>query len=356
MKINKLKAFFIIAILAFVLPFATINKSVALDSPKKEEITYPPKSPPKDYEYFAYYNICNQKENSRLLCASKGKNINILYSADNMTYLATFDKNGYKQEEKVIYNHPSSFAKYFNNIWCLIVKNKVIFLDNDFKELLECDIVNGYKLDIIDGQFYIFCLGHDEIVPLPYGKIIYHNYEYIENVGKYFVFKLDNEVLITDFVDNLYFETEKYHSLILKNDVLYFFAYIGKSLVLTTLKDFEIVYTKTFDDCPTHINIEAQENGINLYFTLDKTYKYFICNHGDIISKDIFCEDKLISLDKNIYQKGNYYVIQVNEKIINLHANIYNVNHIMIDDYIVFESKDFVYKSASPIIYIAKWQ
>ncbi len=356
MKINKLKAFFIIAILAFVLPFATINKSVALNSAKPEPITYPPKSPPKDYGYFKYYNFCDQKENARLLHASSGKNLNILYSTDNATYLATFDKTGYKKEEKIIYNSPSVSGRYLNNIWCLLVKNKVVFLNNSFNPLFEYAIFDGYKVEIINNEFYIFCIGHEEIIPLPYGSIVYSNYEYIESTGKYFIFKLNNEVLITDFIDSLYFETEKYHSFILKNDILYFFAYVGEALVLTTLNDFEIVYTKTFNDCPTNINIEVKENGINIYFTLDKTYKYFVCNHGDIISKEIFCEDKLIDLDKNIYQKGDYVVLQVNKKVINLHANIYNTNHIMIDDYIIFESKDFVYKSASPIIYIAKWQ
>ncbi len=355
MKTNKLKVFFISGFIALLISFATkapptINSSAV--SPPSE--IYAPKSAPPEYS-FETYNHCGTAESDLLLCAYQGKYTYIIYSNSSGTFVSHFDKDLYKIKDiKLLDNVCISGAVYNEEIY-LIDRENFFVLNKNLNVINTLTLPALKNLQIISNKLYLFCSGDFGIENFDYGFMIFSNHDFACKYESYFLFQSENELYITNFDRQLIFETSNFVSATAIDDTLVFATTQDGETIVTCIKNFEITYTSIFDIQAEYADFDFEDNGLNIYLTADKTYKYFICNHGDIISRETFSDKRYISVKYNIYTNESYVFITINNRNYSINDNIYSEKYYVLDDMIIFNLHQNLETYGGGDVYIAKF-
>ncbi len=352
---NKLKAFFTCAFIALLISISISYKpsytSEAITSPT---ITYPPTKAPSNYKNFAYYNLCGTKNDDKLLFSYKEKeNYIAIYSSDKI-YKTTFNSNGYKNKTKVLLYHLADYFCYNSDFVAFATNNEIYLYTHSLQLIFNQNITNIYNIEFIDNLLYVFCYGKDKIQTFDYGKIIFSAYTYKMHFDSTFVFYTDNEVLFTDFNKKLYFSINKLLYTYYIDNQLIFATNINNMLVLTCIQDFEILFSTAIDINPTYVNIHKATSGLEIFATSDKTYKYFVCNHGDLISSQIYSDKVYLNPIMQIYKQDSYVFITTQEGVLKINEEIYSSNFYILDQYIIFEYNKDLLTTGGQDIYFAK--
>ena len=353
MKINKLKAFFIIVFITILIPLSAINQPIINSSALIPPIEiYPPKKSPENFG-FDSHNTCGEGKNT-LLFATKESSYSVIFSNKTSTTLAIFDQDLFKTSEITLIETPCLDGYIIKNNIYLLDNQNLYIIDENQTHVKSIPIKNAYKIDYINDELIVFCKGEFFMTNFDYGKIISCEYTFLNNFGTYYIFKSDNEILITDLTRKLYFETTNFLNAKLINSSLYFAIKNKTEVVITKLENFEILHTTTISTEAEFIDFVPQNTGIDIFITTDKTYKYFICNHGDIISSNLYSDKKYIFVENNTYTDNSYVYITNKEQKYAILSDFYEHKHYILDGIIFFEFPEKLVNCEKSNIYIAK--
>ena len=353
MKINKLKAFFIIVFIAILIPLSAINQPIINSSALITPIEiYPPKKSPESFG-FDYHNTCGEGK-STLLFATKESNYHVIFTNETSTTLATFDQDLYKTSEVLLIETTCQDAYIIENKIYLIDNQNLYIIDESQTHTKTLPIKNAYKIEYINDELIVFCKGEFFVSHFDYGKIISCEYIFLNNFGQYYIFENNNEILITDFTKKLYFETTNFINAKVINSSLYFAVKNETEVVITKLEDFAISHTTIISADAEFIDFAPQDTGIDIFVTTDKTYRYFICNHGDIISSSLFSDKRYIDIVNTTYTNNSYVYITNKEQKYALLSDFYENKHYILDNIIFLEFPEKLVNCEKSNIYIAK--
>jgi|GEM_PF-2977597 len=353
MKINKLKAFFIIVFIAILIPLSAINQPIINSSALIPPIEiYPPKKSPESFG-FDYHNTCGEGK-STLLFATKESSYHIIFTNETSTTLATFDQDLYKTSEVSLIETPCQDAYIIENKIYLIDNQNLYIIDENQTHTETLPIKNAYKIEYINDELIVFCKGEFFVSHFDYGKIISCEYIFLNNFDQYYIFENNNEILITDFTKKLYFETTDFINAKVINSSLYFAVKNETEVVITKLENFAISHTTIISADAEFIDFAPQDTGIDIFVTTDKTYRYFICNHGDIISSSLFSDKRYIDIENNTYANNSYVYITNKEQKYALLSDFYKNKHYILDNIIFLEFPEKLVNCEKSNIYIAK--
>lgn len=354
MKINKLKVFFISCFIVLLVSLSaknTPNINASAISPPQE--VFSPKNAPDEY-LLEKYNHCGSLENDLFICSFYNKYTNIVYSNTKGTFVAFFDKNMYKVKESKIVDNICIGGKIKNEKLYLIDNNNLIIINYQFKIEKYLPFDNITDIQIISNEIYLFCKGNLNKYNFEYGYVVsaYHNF--INAYNKYFVFKNNNEILITDFDKKLVFEIDNFLAAKEKDNTFIFASIKDSNTIITSINNFTITYTTLISQKAFFIDFEFKDNNTAIFLTNDKTYLYTLCNHGDVISCTVFSDKKYIDVFDNIYEEDNYVFININNKTVMINYTIYHKKHALFEDLIIFDCIDGLETFGANDIYIAQ--
>ena len=353
MKINKLKVFFISCFITLLVSL-TAKATPVIDASaiSTQQEIFAPKNSPSEYN-FEKYNHCGTAENDIFLCAFNAKYTCVIYSNNTSTYVAFFDDELYKVKEINILQHGCIAGIILDkNIY--LINNQQLFIFNLNFNLEQTLLFNDLTdIQILDNKIYLFCNGDLSLSVFDFGYIITSPYSFCKKDNDYFIFQNSNEILITDFANQLIFEIDNILSAKSSGDSIVFATQQNGEIIITYIKNFEITYTTILKQDANYVDFIFEENGLLAFLTEDKTYKYFICNHGDIILSEVYSDIKYISVSNNIYENNSYIFITTNNIKYQIVSKIYNKNYVIIKNIIIFDLYDNLETYGAKDIYVA---
>lgn len=355
MKVNKLKAFFIIAFISLLIPLAYIpSKTVFSESQNNKPLTYPPLLPPESYsKTIEHYNYCGVQNSTPLLSYKTSNSHFVLSSTREETYLSVFSPNDYRKHTTKILSQASLAAVFYQDYLIITTGDYIYYFDKTISEPFCLKVQNCYNIQTIDSTIYYFCQGDNNIYSDKYGTFVFCEDLFFAKCGEHFVFSSQKQVYITDFKKNIYFDIDQLISIQALNNNLYFAAIIDNTTIITCLKDFEILWTTVIEKLASRVFFSYTETTLNITITENKTYLYTLCSHGDIISSRILCEEIVYNESQTTYQTNNLVYTTINNKQYIFEKEFFDNIIFAIDNYIVFCDNNFFspYKND---IFIAK--
>lgn len=343
MKNNKLRTFFIIGFILLLIPFSIAKIKVPSRANSNITITYPPTT----NAGISYLSFFNKVENyGTIITAFRGNNYVVVFSDENKTYFADFNSSGYKISEKVILDTTCRTGLYHNGKIILISGDYEYTLDKTGKletkvSLSSLNIENCYKITNIDGKLTYFCIREQKITTFEQKVIISHPKKCVLVKNNIYFFLGDGELYITDFDKSLCFEVDEFISGDVIGEQIFFCAKAKDNYIVSQVEDFSVTFTTVLDEKADNALFEKQPNGINIYSIKDVTYKYFVCNHGDIINKSLFSQNALVSLSSDDFIKDGTITFFINDYKFKTPLTFYNNCTILSNNFVFFESYDF---------------
>lgn len=343
MKNNKLKTFLIIGFILLLVPFSIAKIKVPSRASSNITITYPPTT----NTGVSYLSFFNKAENyGTIITAFRGNNYVVVFSDENKTYFADFNSSGYKISEKVILDTPCHAGIYNNG--------KIILISDDYEytldktgmletktSLISQNIENCYKITKSDSKLTYFCIGEPKIATFEQKTVISHPKKCVLVKNNIYFFLGDGELYITDFDKSLCFEVDEFISGDVIDSQIFFCAKAKDNYIVSLVEDFSVVFTTVLDEKADNTLFEKQPNGINIYAIKDVTYKYFVCNHGDIISKSLFSQNAIVSTSSNDYIENGTITFFIKDYKFKAPLAFYNSCYILSNNFVFFESCDF---------------
>lgn len=337
---NTLKTFFITAFILLLIPFSLTKTNLSTSSASTISISYPP-TQSADAQYLDFFN--NTQIGGTIITTFRSKYYSVVFCDEQSTYLASFSSNGYKKGEYKLFDEPCITGTYFDGkIILLSPLNKYILsAEGNIEELTPLEnneLSTCYKVDIFNNKLRYFLIG--EQFSLYEGQEIYISASqyFVKQVEDIFVFWGDGELYITDFSECLCFELDKFVNLEKIDNYLMLSGIVQNESFISKITDWNIDFTTILDEPISNTICEKTNNGINIYATSDKTYKYFVCNHGDIITKSIYSDKIILSINETFYKDNTSITFSSNGNLYTTPIEIFEKSSFVGSVYVFFEA------------------
>ena len=350
MKTNNFKILLVFIFIAVLILLSMSKQNATTTSGATfEQVMNPPTK--VDNDYISFYNSIDIYPQD-ILCAYYSKYYNIVYSTETETYVSGFDSSGYKKYDIKLLPEKAYCGEYTETNLIISTGSKVFYFDNNFILSYIKNIEDCYSIKTFDNLTYFFCKGNISTTFQNNEYYISSPYTFIQKQGNYFIFKNNTTVMLTDLDQELYFENCTFQKASIIDDCLFFACIINDCTIITCIKQFEIAFSTIITQTAKYINFQQEDNGLNIFMSEEKTYKYFICNHGDVISSSLYGNYTIIDLSTNTILNNNTVSFIYNNKTHILPTDLYFSTIKTINNYIFCYQSSFFKDPKS--IYFAK--
>lgn len=337
---NKLKIFFITAFILLLIPFSLTKTNLTTSSASTISVSYPP-TQSADAQYLDFFN--NTQIGGTIITAFRSKYYSVVFCDEQSTYLANFSSNGYKKGEYKLFDEPCITGTYFDGKIILLshLNKYVLSAEGDIEQIqtLEiCSLSTCYKVDVFNNKLRYFLLSEQFSLYEDQEIYIYASQYYIKQLEDIFVFFGDEELYITDFSECLCFELDKFINLEKIDNYLMLSGIVQNESFVSKITDWTPEFTTILDEPISNTICEKTNNGINIYVTSDQTYKYFVCNHGDIITKSVYSDKIILSINETFYKDNTTITFSSNGNLYTTPVEIFEASKFVGDIYVFFEA------------------